>query len=141
VHWDGESFVRFRHQTVGLIKRRWHVLTLATLAGQLSVFVVLLVCLRILGVHSHQVSGIEAFAAWTFVRLIGSVPITPGGIGIIELGLTGALVGFGGPNDKVVAAVLLYRVVTILPTLILGLVAGALWKRMRPPEAKAVQPA
>lgn len=138
VRFDGESFVRFRHQTVGLIKRRWHVLTVTTLAGQLSVFVVLVVCLRILGVHSHQVTGIEAFAAWTFVRLIGSIPITPGGLGIVELGLTGALVGFGGPNDEVVAAVLLYRMVTIVPTLVLGLVGGALWRRMRP--AEAVQP-
>ena len=78
----------------------------------------------------------EAFAAWTFVRLLGSIPITPGGIGIVELGLTGALVGFGGPNDAVVAAVLLYRVLTVVPTLVLGLVAGALWRRLRP-EASA----
>jgi len=78
------------------------------------------------------VTLVEAFAAWTFVRLLGSIPITPGGIGIVELGLTGALVGFGGPNDAVVAAVLLYRVLTIVPTLVLGLVAGGLWRRMRP---------
>ena len=66
------------------------------------------------------------------MRLLGSLPITPGGIGIVELGLTGALVGFGGANDAVVAAVLLYRVITIVPTLVLGLVAGALWRRLRP---------
>jgi uncharacterized membrane protein YbhN (UPF0104 family) len=35
----------------------------------------------------------------------------------------------------VVAAVLLYRVITIVPTLVLGLVAGALWKRLRPQQA------
>jgi uncharacterized protein (TIRG00374 family) len=131
VTWDGESLVRFRLQTVGLLRRRWLPLTLATAAGQLSVFVVLVVCLRTLGVDSHEVTLTEAFAGWTFVRLLGSLPVTPGGLGIVELGLTGALVGFGGPNDAVVAAVLLYRVITIVPTLLLGVAAGVIWQRLR----------
>src|SRR6266496_754057 len=38
-------------------------------------------------------------------------------------GLTAALVGFGGDNAEVVAAVLVYRFLTIVPTLVLGLVA------------------
>jgi uncharacterized protein (TIRG00374 family) len=96
----------------------------------------------VLGVDSDQVTLTEAFAAWTFVRLLGSIPITPGGLGVVELGLTGALVGFGGPNDAVVAAVLLYRVLTIVPTLVLGLAAAVIWQRLRrrpslPPEIPA----
>lgn len=131
VEWDGESLVRFRRQTVGLLGRRWIVLTLSTVAGQLTVFLVLVVCLRDLGVGADQVNLAEMFAAWSFVRLLGSIPITPGGLGIVELGLTGALVGFGGPNDAVVAAVLLYRAVTIVPTLVLGLASGFVWQRLR----------
>src|SRR4051794_27221780 len=50
VTWSGESLVSFRRQAVGLLRRRWWVLTLATLAGQLSVFLVLVLCLRTLGV-------------------------------------------------------------------------------------------
>jgi uncharacterized protein (TIRG00374 family) len=99
------------------------------------VFLVLVVCLRTLGVSSDEVTLTEAFASWSLVRLLGSVPITPGGIGVVELGLTGALVGFGGDNDGVVAAVLLYRVLTVVPTLLLGLAAGAAWRRLRPPVA------
>jgi putative heme transporter len=132
VKWDGMSFVAFRHEAVGLLKRRWHVLTLAVLAGQLTVFLVLFVCLRVFDVSAGEVSAIEAFAAWSLVRLLGSIPITPGGIGIVEVGLTTALVGFGGHNAEVVAAVLVYRFLTIVPTLTLGLVAGATWKRHRP---------
>jgi uncharacterized protein (TIRG00374 family) len=131
VGWTGDSFVRFRSEAVGLLKRRWHVLTLATLAGQLSVFVVLLVSLRVLGVSAAEVSAVEVFAAWSIVRLLGSLPITPGGLGVVEVGLTAALVGFGGDNAEVVAAVLLYRFLTIVPTLVLGLVAGATWRRLK----------
>jgi uncharacterized protein (TIRG00374 family) len=131
VGWTGESFVRFRYEAVGLLRRRWHVLTLATLAGQLSVFVVLLVSLRVVGVSASEVSAVEVFAAWSIVRLLGSLPITPGGVGVVEVGLTAALVGFGGGNAEVVAAVLLYRFLTIVPTLVLGLVAAATWRRLK----------
>jgi uncharacterized protein (TIRG00374 family) len=135
VGWNGDSFVRFRNDAIGLLSRRWHVLTLATLAGQISVFVLLLVSLRVLGVSASEVSAVEAFAAWSLVRLLGSLPITPGGIGVVELGLTTALVGFGGANAEVVAAVLVYRFLTIVPTLTLGLIAGATWRRLRPEQA------
>jgi len=131
VDWTGESFVGFRNEAVGLLRRRWHVLTLATLAGQLSVFVVFLVSLRVLGVSASEVSGADAFAAWSLVRLLGSLPITPGGLGVVEVGLVAALVGFGGANAEVVAAVLIYRFLTIVPTLVLGLLAGATWRRLK----------
>ena len=132
VGWTGDSFVRFRNDAVGLLRRRWHVLTLATLAGQLAVFVLFLVSLRVLDVSANEVSAVEAFAAWSLVRLLGSLPITPGGIGVVEVGLTTALVGFGGANAEVVAAVLVYRFLTIVPTLVLGLVAGGTWRRLKP---------
>lgn len=136
VGWTGDSFVRFRNEAVGLLRHRWHVLTLATLAGQLSVFVVFFVSLRVLGVSASEVSAVEAFAAWSLVRLLGSLPIAPGGIGVVEVGLTTALVGFGGDNAEVVAAVLLYRFLTIVPTLVLGLLAGAIWRRLKSVRAE-----
>jgi uncharacterized membrane protein YbhN (UPF0104 family) len=129
VGWNGGSFERFREDAGDLLTRRWPLLTLASLAGSLSVFAVLVVSLRALGVTAAEVSLVEAFAAWALVRLIASVPITPGGIGVIELGLTGALVGFGGNNAGVVAAVLVFRFLTVVPTLVLGLVAAVTWRR------------
>ena len=130
VTWSGGSFERFRVDVVDVLARRWHVLTLATLAGSLSVFVVLLVSLRALQVPSAEVTAVEAFAAWSLARILGSIPITPGGIGIVELSLTAALIGFGGNNAGVVAAVLVFRFLTIVPTLVLGMVAATLWRRV-----------
>ncbi len=124
--------MRLRNETVQLLGRRWHVLTLATLAGQLTVFLVMLASLRVCGVSAADVTFIEAFAAWSLARLVGSLPITPGGLGVVEVGLTGVLVGFGGHNADVVAAVLIYRFLTIVPTLLLGLLAGATWRRHNP---------
>jgi uncharacterized protein (TIRG00374 family) len=129
VSWNGESFERFRKAAGDLVKRRWHALTGAALLGNLTVFLVLAVSLRAMGVTAGQVTLVEAFAAWALVRLLASVPITPGGLGVVELGLTGALVGFGGRNAAVVAAVLVYRFLTTVPTLLLGVAAAFTWRR------------
>jgi putative heme transporter len=141
VTWGGENLANFRHETIGLLGRRWHVLTAATLAGQLTVFLVLYATLRVFDVSAGEVSGIEAFAAWSLVRVLGSLPLTPGGLGIVELGLTSLLVGFGGNQAEVVAAVLVYRFLTIVPTLLLGLAAGATWKRFHPGALDSAKPA
>jgi uncharacterized protein (TIRG00374 family) len=127
VKWQGESFVRFREETIVLIRKRWWFLTLATLSGHLTVFIVLLVSVRAVGIPQVEVSIVEAFAAWALARVLGSIPITPGGIGFVELGLTGALVAFGASNAEAVAATLIYRFLTIVPTLVFGLVAAATW--------------
>ncbi len=128
--WTAEHVVRFRHRTIALLGRRWAALTLASIVGQLTVFAVLLTAIRTIGVTGSEVSLVEAFAAWSVVRLIGSLPITPGGIGIVEIGLTTSLIGFGGEESAVVAAVLVYRFLTVVPTLLLGLAAGATWRTL-----------
>ncbi|MDQ3381627.1 MAG: YbhN family protein [Actinomycetota bacterium] len=134
VNWGGESLGRFRSGALQLLRRRWHVLTLATLAGHLTVFLLLVVCLRVVGVTGGEVSWVEAFAAWALIRILGALPLTPGGLGIVELGLTGALVAFGASNADAVAGTLLYRSLTILPTLVLGLLAAVSWRSHRPTD-------
>jgi uncharacterized protein (TIRG00374 family) len=132
-----EALVQFRVNSLDLLRRRWAALTLTTLAGHLTVWLVLVVSLRVVGVDADQVSLVESFAAWALVRLLTAVPITPGGLGIVELGLTGTLIGFGGERDQVVAAVLLYRALTFLPPLPLGLLAGLTFRRGHPGELDA----
>ena len=131
-----DRLVAFRGGTVELIRRRWPWLTLAAIVGNLAVFAVLLVSLRALGIGSSQLTWIEAFAGWSLARTLQLIPLTPGGVGPVELGLTGILVGFGGPNAGVVASVLLYRAFTVLPTLLLGLATIAAWRWLAPHDAR-----
>jgi putative heme transporter len=132
VAWGGAEFERFRRDAVGVLRSRWHVLTLATFAGSLTVFAVLVLSLRAVGVSGETITIAEAFAAWSLARILGTIPITPAGIGVVELSLTATLIGFGGGNAKVVAAVLVYRFLTMIPTIVLGLVAAATWRRSLP---------
>lgn len=141
VTWNGEGFVRFRGEAIVLIRARWWFLTLATLANHLTVFLLLIVSLRAVGVKPTHVTIVEAFAAWALSRVLSSISITPGGIGFVELGLTAALVQFGATNAEAVAATLVYRFLSMLPTLILGLLAAATFKVGAPPKDQAVSDA
>jgi len=137
VGFGGHSLVGFRSDALELLRTRWHVITLTTLAGQLSMFLLLYVSVRVLGVGSSELLGVEIFAAWSVAKLIGSIPITPGGLGVIELGLTSLLVAFGAPRADAVAAVLVYRFLSVVPTLVLGLIAAATWTRFQARKEEA----
>lgn len=137
--WGGDALVRFRGETLQLLRRRWISLTVATLANQLTGYLMLEFSVRAVGISQSQVSVAECFAAWSVGRLLVSLPLTPGGIGVVELGLTGTLIGFGGPHASVVAGVLLYRALSIFPTLLLGLLAVVTWK-LQAPEVLATAP-
>lgn len=124
-----DRLVHFRKETVGLLGRRGLSLAFWMVVGNFTVFLVLLVALRAVGIPSGDVNAVNAFAAWALVRLITAIPITPSGIGIVELGLTAALVAAGGDQTEVVTAVLLYRAFTWLPPILIGLPSLLLWRR------------
>ena len=86
--------------------------------------------MRAVGVSAADVSFGEAFAAWALIRIITTIPVTPGGLGVVELGLTGALVSFGGNRVDVVASVLLYRALTYVPPIAFGGVCLLIWRRI-----------
>lgn len=126
--WSRTGILRLRRNTLRTMRAHGVSLTLATLANQLTGFVVFDLSLRALGIGTAQVSVAESFTAWSVARLIESLPLTPGGLGLVELGLTGTLLGFGAPHTPLVAAVLLYRGLVVVPTLVLGGIAGLTWK-------------
>jgi hypothetical protein len=73
-------------------------------------------------------------------QLAANLPITPGGLGIVEGTLTIALVAFGGAEQSTVAAVLCYRIVSFwgyLPVGWLTWCAMALWNRRLDRRASA----
>lgn len=109
----GEGAARFRRDTIALVEHRWFRLSWTTLLSQVGLFFVLLLSLRHLGVSEQEVSSAEAFAVYAFSRLLSAVPITPGGVGLIDLGYIGGLTGFAGEEKAaIVAAVLLFRALT-----------------------------
>lgn len=124
----GERLTAFRTQSIDLLRRRWHWVTLATVVSHLSLFAMLLTALRHMGVSAQSVTGAEALAAFAIVRLLTALPITPGGLGVVEVGYTTALVVAGGDEELVVAAVLIYRALSYLLQVPLGILAYTIWR-------------
>jgi putative heme transporter len=110
------------------------VLQACATAAQLTPWLVLLACLRASGLGQGQVSWQLSLAAFALARLLTVLPITPGGLGLVELGLAGPLAAGLGVEGaaKAAAAILLFRAVTYLPSLPLGALAYAWWRRTCP---------
>jgi uncharacterized protein (TIRG00374 family) len=125
--WDA-SLRDFRARTADVLQRRWVWLTLTALLSHLSLFVLLVASLRAVGVSAQEVSWAEALAAFASVRLVTALPITPGGIGLVEVGMTGALVLAGGGQAEVVAGVLVFRVLSYAIQVPIGAVCWVWWR-------------
>jgi putative heme transporter len=123
----------FRSRSIGLLRNRWLQLTVATVVSHVSLYLVLLITLRHVGVAESVLGWIPVLAAFAFVRLISALPITPGGVGVVELGYTAALtIGLDPPTTaKVVAAILVFRVITYLLPIPLGAAGYVMWRRNR----------
>ncbi len=144
--WD-RAVVRFRRQVIGLVQHRWVPLTLATLLSHASLYLVLVVSLRVLGVSDDDVGWAQVLVVFAFARLLTALPLTPGGVGVVELALIEGLTRAGGDDPPVVAAVLLFRLLTYVLPIALGLGAYIFWRRNRswrdsaPPLPWSIEPA
>jgi putative heme transporter len=136
VQW-GDAAVRFRHQTIELVAKRWAALTVSTVASHTCLYLVLLLSLRHVGVSEQEISWAQVLGVFAFVRLISALPITPGGVGLVELGYIGTLYVAGRnktnvPLDvfktQVAAAVLLFRVLTFGAQIPLGVFTYVVWR-------------
>lgn len=67
------------------------------------------------------------FAAYAFRQFLTVIAITPGGLGITEVGTAGILVAFGGDPGAASAAALLYAIFANLLSVPLGLAAWGVW--------------
>ncbi|WP_236828272.1 MULTISPECIES: YbhN family protein [unclassified Blastococcus] len=128
--WD-RATTKFRDRTVLLLRARWHWITLATLVSHLSLFLLLLLALRFTGVGADQVGVAEALVVFSFARLLTAVPLTPGGLGVVEVALIAGLAAAGGPRAQVAAAVLLFRALSYVLPIPLGLGCYLFWRHNR----------
>jgi len=114
-----------------LAKQWWQALLLS--AGRLALdYLCLLAALRATGSDPHPSLILVAYAV---AGVIGMIPVTPGGIGIVEASLSGLLVLAGVNSSQAVLATLAYRIASYWLPLSAGPVAYLLFRiryRSRP---------
>jgi putative heme transporter len=121
--------VKFRTRTIELVEHRWVAITLWSLVSHLSLYLVLLITLRDVGISDAEVGWAEVLAVFAFARLATAIPLTPGGLGFVEGVLFTGLVGAGGDPDQVAAAVVVYRALTWALPILVGVGCYAWWRR------------
>jgi hypothetical protein len=62
---------------------------------------------------------------------VTAIPLTPGAVGVVELALVAGLAQAGGARANVVAAVLLFRLLTYVLPIISGAFTYIYWRRNR----------
>ena len=112
------------------VARRPAGLLVRTAVAQSIGAVILLAALRGLGV-GPELGAVEFARVYFVVTLLSSFVPVPGGVGVVEAGLTGALVAAGVEPSTALAGVLVYRLFTYVTPIVVGAVLYVAW-RLRP---------
>ncbi|MDX6288072.1 MAG: putative heme transporter [Frankiales bacterium] len=96
----------FWTQTTELVRRHWVPMTAGALGYAALQLLLFELCLN--AVHPGLSVTLVA-AGYAVDRMLTLVPITPGGVGVVEAGVTAVLVALGGDPTSVATGVLLFR--------------------------------
>jgi putative heme transporter len=115
------------------LRRHGPSAALAVAASHVLQVALLFVALRALGVPAEHAGLVRVTVVYVLVRLVTALPVTPGGLGVAELGLVAGLrAGVpDGFDEPIVAAALLFRVATYLLPILLAAPAWAAWRITR----------
>ena len=133
--WDAAA-VRVQRDIREVVRDRWSAITVTTIVSHAILFALFVNSLHAVGLGADQIGTAELLGVFAIARATTFIPLTPGSIGLLEVSLTASLTATGQSPEKVVAAVVVYRLTTyVLPTLLGGLAAlawvwraGALWR-------------
>ncbi len=114
-----DALLRTRDGLVAAIGRRWWWAVGAAAANWILDYLVLVAALRAIGAEPRPSLVLLAYGA---ASVLGMIPITPGGLGFVEAGLTATLVVAGVGAGDALLATLAYRLFSFW----LGLPAGGL---------------
>jgi uncharacterized membrane protein YbhN (UPF0104 family) len=109
-----------------VVRTSWRQLTLGMVAYCGTLLLLLWACLYVTGLDLPLVVVFTGFSVERLLTLLG---LTPGGAGVVEVGLVGALLPFTPDAAALVSGVLLYRTLTFgleIPTGAIG-IAGWFW--------------
>jgi uncharacterized protein (TIRG00374 family) len=118
--------IRERDEVRDVLGRRWWQALLYAAGRWVLDYLTLLAALTAVHADPRPSTVLLAFCAAQF---LGTLPLTPGGLGFVEAGLTGTLALAGVPAGAAVVATLAYRLVSFWLPIPAGGVAAILHRR------------
>jgi uncharacterized protein (TIRG00374 family) len=138
-----ERLLRERDIVVGVLGRQWWEALLLAAGRWVLDYLTLIATLYAVGATPRASLVLLAFCA---AQLLGNLPLTPGGVGFVEAGLTGTLALAGVGTGAAVVSTLAYRLVSFRLPIPAGAVAAVVHRRRYgtaevepPPDATPTQ--
>ena len=100
------TLLDLRRDCAGLVAKGWLRMSVAMMGYVALQGLLLGLCLHLTGAGN---TWVEVLAGFALERLLTVVPITPGGVGVADLGMVGVLLALGGDPTGVAAGAILYR--------------------------------
>jgi uncharacterized protein (TIRG00374 family) len=121
-----ERLLRERDIVIRVLGRQWWEALLLAAGRWVLDYLTLIAVLYALGAEPRPSLVLLAFCA---AQLLGTMPLTPGGLGFVEAGLTGTLALAGVGAGAAVVATLAYRLVSFWLPIPAGAVAAVVHRR------------
>ena len=121
-----QRLMRERDRLLGTLGPRWKRALLAAAGRWAFDYATLLAALAAVGSHPRPALVLLAFCA---AQVLAQIPITPGGLGFVEAGLTATLALAGVSAGDAVLATFAYRLFSYWLPLPLGLLGATLHRR------------
>jgi putative heme transporter len=121
-----ERLLRERDIVVRVLGDQWWEALLLAAGRWLLDYLTLVAAVYAVGARPHVSLVLLAFCA---AQALGTLPLTPGGLGFVEAGLTGTLALAGVGGGAAVLATLAYRLVSFWLPIPLGAVAAIVHRR------------
>lgn len=129
-------FMQFRDDLNGILSDRAWRLSGATIWNHATMSALFVASVYAVGVSSDLIPIPWVVLAFTLGRFIVMIPVSPGGLGLVDLGWIGLLtLGWQTANPSIpvdasliAAGVLLFRALSLLPPIPIGIVTGVYWR-------------
>jgi uncharacterized protein (TIRG00374 family) len=121
-----ERLLRERQVVLAVLGRQWWQALLLAAGRWVLDYLTLIAALYAVGAEPRASLVLLAFCA---AQILGTMPLTPGGLGFVEAGLTGTLALAGVGAGAAVVATLAYRLVSFWLPIPAGAVAAVIHRR------------
>ncbi|MEN8041984.1 MAG: lysylphosphatidylglycerol synthase transmembrane domain-containing protein [Actinomycetota bacterium] len=125
-HPTAQNILDRRNEVVEALGARWRKALVAAVLNWTLDYMVLMTALIAIGADPRPSLVLVAFAG---SAVLGMIPITPGGLGFVEVGLSAMLVAAGIPAHDATLATLAYRLFQFWIPIPAGAVAYVLFRR------------
>lgn len=130
------AVLQFRVDLRSVVSRRAVPLTAATIGNHLAMASLFVASVYAVGISPSEIPVAWMVLAFALGRFLVMIPVSPGGLGLVDLGWIGLLTlgwqttnpGEPVPTDAIAAGVLLFRALTLLPPIPIGMATWLFWR-------------